>query len=318
MGEISEGQMLDLRYEDLQFLITLYETQSLTQTASSHGFSMGSASRRLAHVREVFGDELFVRSGMTMLPTARMRELVDPVRQLVSQTQLLFVRNRFDLKETTRTVRIASTDNGVATLLNEALGRFYRYAPRASIAVTQIDGTLFDRLRSADVDLALYPSLTVPADFHLLELYRSRLGILVREGHPLAAEYEASGKVTHEMLAAWRCVGISFPGAPQTPEHFGQMPGFTVPYFLAVPYVISQTDFTYSAPLITLKRFMSMKQFKLRVLPAPVEESAFSPRLIWHHSTHTDPFLQWVRGIIVDASRQEARKLGVLDTGEDR
>ena len=124
MGEISEGQMLDLRYEDLQFLITLYETQSLTQTASSHGFSMGSASRRLAHVREVFGDELFVRSGMTMLPTARMRELVDPVRQLVSQTQLLFVRNRFDLKETTRTVRIASTDNGVATLLNEALGRF--------------------------------------------------------------------------------------------------------------------------------------------------------------------------------------------------
>ena len=59
-------------------------------------------------------------------------------------------------------------------------------------------------------------------------------------------------------------------------------------------------------------------EFKLRVLPAPVEESAFSPRLIWHHSTHTDPFLQWVRGIIVDASRQEARKLGVLDTGEDR
>lgn len=315
MGEISEGQMLDLRYEDLQFLITLYETQSLTQTAASHGISMGSASRRLAHVREVFDDELFVRSGMTMLPTARMRELVDPIRQLVSQTQLLFVRNRFDLKETTRTVRIASTDNGVATLLNEALGRFYSFAPRAAMTVTQIDGALFERLRSADVDMALYPAQTVPADFHSLEIYRSRLGILVREGHPLCSEYDAKGEMTADMLSRWRSVGISLPGVSQPPEAFGQTAGFTVPYSLAVPDVISRTDFTYCGPIITLKRFTEMKQFRLHVLPAP-GEAIFRPHLIWHHSTHTDPFLQWVRGIIVDASRQEAKKLGVMDKSE--
>ncbi len=59
-----EKNNIDLSFEDMQFLLALYETQSLTQTAGDMRLSMGAASRRLSHVREVFGDELFVRSGL--------------------------------------------------------------------------------------------------------------------------------------------------------------------------------------------------------------------------------------------------------------
>ena len=65
-----EKNNIDLSFEDMQFLLALYETQSLTQTAGDMRLSMGAASRRLSHVREVFGDELFVRSGLSMLPTS--------------------------------------------------------------------------------------------------------------------------------------------------------------------------------------------------------------------------------------------------------
>lgn len=60
-----EKNNIDLSFEDMQFLLALYETQSLTQTAGDMRLSMGAASRRLSHVREVFGDELFVRSGLS-------------------------------------------------------------------------------------------------------------------------------------------------------------------------------------------------------------------------------------------------------------
>lgn len=73
-----EKNNIDLSFEDMQFLLALYETQSLTQTAGDMRLSMGAASRRLSHVREVFGDELFVRSGLSMLPTSRMREAQGP------------------------------------------------------------------------------------------------------------------------------------------------------------------------------------------------------------------------------------------------
>jgi LysR family transcriptional activator of mexEF-oprN operon len=93
--------------------------------------------------------------------------------------------------------------------------------------------------------------------------------------------------------------------------------GVVLPYFLTVPYVVARTDFTFEGPLITLRRFMMDSQFQFRILPMPEESGPFEPRLVWHHCSHTDPFLQWVRGLVVDAARSEARLLGVIDTSEE-
>ena len=89
-----EKNNIDLSFEDMQFLLALYETQSLTQTAGDMRLSMGAASRRLSHVREVFGDEFFVRSGLSMLPTSRMRELRDRLAELVDQTRRFSIPSR--------------------------------------------------------------------------------------------------------------------------------------------------------------------------------------------------------------------------------
>ena len=66
----------DLSLEELRFLCDGSQDKSLTTAASQYGISMGAASRRLSHLREVFEDELFIRSGVTMLPTMRMRRLL--------------------------------------------------------------------------------------------------------------------------------------------------------------------------------------------------------------------------------------------------
>lgn len=311
----------DLSLDELQFLMTLWETRSLTSAASRHRMSMGSASRRLAHLRTVFSDELFVRSGLVMLPTGRMRSLYPRVEAVLRSSQSLFSQESFDLANTRRVVRILSVDNGVLTLMNEAIGRFYQNAPNASIAIRSIDEQLFERLRDGSADMALYPIRNVPKDFHVLELYKTRRGLLVREGHPLIERYNKQGRITTADLAEFRKVDITFSGAPlwQQPSAAAtafddcQEAAFSMPFFLAVPYVLAQTDFTYTAPVITLMLFVRQSSFKLRMLPAPAEIAPFSPCIIWHHGTHTDPFLQWVRAVITDGCRNEARRLGAID-----
>ena len=248
-----EKDRIDLSFEDMQFVLALYKTQSLTQTASDMGLSMGAASRRLAHVREVFGDELFVRSGQAMLPTSRMRDLKDRLAELVAQTRRLLKPDPLELHDMSRAVRLISADNGIATLLSAAVERFFEKTG----AMTQ-------------------------------ELLRRRPAVCVNVG---MRDGGSSG-------VAGRRVGV------------------TVPYFLTVPYVVSRTDFTFEGPLITLRRFMKDTQFNFRILPMPQESAPFEPRLVWHHCTHTDPFLQWVRGLVVDAARSEARLLGVIDPSE--
>ena len=314
----SEASQLDVNLEELRFLLTLWETQSLTAAAAKHRLSMGSASRRLSHLRDVFGDELFVRSGLLMLPTGRMRELCGRLKSVLSSAADLFANEAFDLQRTKRVVTILSVDNGVITLLNDAIGRFFQSAPNASLSIQPIDEQLFERLRNGSADMALFPIKDVPKDFHVLELYRTRRGVLVREGHPLIERFNKKGAITLEDMSAYKRVNITFSGAPDWNRNAAaaiesaQQAAVSMPYFLAVPTVLAQTDFTYVAPVVTLMHFVRLSSYMLRMLPAPIELAPFTPCLIWHHATHADPFLQWVRAVITDGCRNQARALGAM------
>ncbi|MDO5533003.1 LysR family transcriptional regulator [Sutterella sp.] len=311
----------DLTLEELRFLVTLAQTQSLTTAASRHGLSMGSASRRLARLREVFEDELFVRSGMQMLPTQRMRELLPRISKLLSTSRSLFCDEEFDLENTRRTVRILAVDNAVMTILKDVFGRLAHSAPHASIEIIPVNDGMLEHLRSGRADLAIYPLRNVPKDFHSLELYRSRRGVLVRDRHPLIDLYTEKGRLTLEDLQAYRSVTINFSGAPEhiTQAASGQQnfeTAVSMPYFLGVPYALMQTDYVFTAPVLTLMHFLRVEQFNLRMLPAPQEISAFSPSLVWHHGTQTDPFMQWIRGVITNCARAEAKRLGAMEAAD--
>lgn len=307
----------DLSLEELRFLVTVLQTQSLTAAASRHGLSMGSASRRLAHLRELFKDELFVRSGLQMLPTTRMRELSPNILALLNASLSLFTNQTFDLPSMRRNVRLLAADNAVMTILGEAITRFAKDTPHATLDIQPINSDLLETLRTGDADMAIYPLKMVPKDFHILELYRSRRGVLVREGHPLIDVYSKKGLITLDDMRAYRSIEMNFSGAPgymgAISSEEGQEVGISMPYFLAVPFALTNTDYTYTAPILTLLNFLADPRAHLRMLPAPAEISAFTPCLVWHHSTHSDPFLQWVRGVITNSARVEARRRGAVE-----
>lgn len=319
----SPHQNPDVNFEDLRFLMTLWQTRSLTTSAARHTLSMGAASRRLNHAREIFKDELFVRSGLVMLPTQRMRELFPKIQSVLTITKTLFQQEYLDLTRIEREVRVMTLDHGVIPLLEGAIKHFYDAAPKARMSIIAPDDHFFDRLRAGSADIAIYPMREAPKDFHLLELYRTRRGILVRDNHPLVEIVERNGALTLADLAEFRKVQNAFQGSPDWVEPSSeeaaleavQAIGFSVPFFMAVPYVVHQTDFTYTAPVVTLQNFMGLANLKLRILPAPNEIAFHVPALIWHHGTHHDPFLQWVRGVIINGYRTAALK---LDTNAQR
>lgn len=316
---MNQNKASDFTLEELQFLVTLTETHSLTLAAERHHLSMGSASRRLTKLREFFEDQLFVRAGLSMLPTQRMREIEGDVKEVLRTMEVLLHRNVFELAKTERPVRILSADNGIATLLAECFEPFYEQVPKSQLIIEQVGPDIFDRLRDNSADLALYPISNVPKDFHVTELYKTRRGILVREGHPLIDRYEKRGRITMQDLTAYRQIRTTFPGAPEWAGPLSrnattmQEVALEMPFFLAVPMVLAKTDFTYTAPVITLMQAVRRSGVSLRMLPAPAELATFSPCLIWHHCTHTDPFLQWVRGLITASALKSAKAFGVLE-----
>ena len=81
----------DLTHDDLALLLLLAEKRSLTRSAMTLAWSTPKASHRLNHARALIGDELFVRSGNSLVPTKRMEALVPTMRRAlaVSYTHLM-------------------------------------------------------------------------------------------------------------------------------------------------------------------------------------------------------------------------------------
>ena len=205
----------DLSLEELRFLVTVAKTKSLTTAASQYGISMGAASRRLSHLREVFDDELFIRSGVTMLPTMRMRKLLPRVLDLLAAGGALLSRDNVGLADSRRIVRLLAADSAVMTVFPLLVRQMAKDAPNASIELNPLSGDFLEQLRAGRADIAVYPLDTVPKDFHRLELYQSRRGILVRQGHPLIKKYEKAGKIELDDLRAFKHVMMNLPGTPE-------------------------------------------------------------------------------------------------------
>lgn len=307
----------DLSLEELRFLVTVAKTKSLTTAASQYGISMGAASRRLSHLREVFDDELFIRSGVTMLPTMRMRRLLPRVLDLLAAGGALLSRDNVGLADSRRIVRLLAADSAVMTVFPLLVRQMAKDAPNASIELNPLSGDFLEQLRAGRADIAVYPLDTVPKDFHWLELYQSRRGILVRQGHPLIKKYEKAGRIELDDLRAFKHVMMNLPGTPElSPAAYQQYAfevGISLPYFLGVPYVLADTDYVYIGPVVTLMHCLRLPDCNLRVLPAPPEVSPFTPAIIWHHGAHTDPFLQWVRGVLLQSAREEAKRYNAIE-----
>ena len=82
-----------LREIDLNLLVVLrdlMQTRSISATAVRLGMSQPAASNALARLRTTYANELFVRAGNTMQPTALAMQLAAPVEEAMVLLQSTF------------------------------------------------------------------------------------------------------------------------------------------------------------------------------------------------------------------------------------
>lgn len=79
-----------LSQQDLLFFVTLCRLQSLTVSAQKLNLSLSSACRMLTHLRETFGEPLFVRSRSGLMPTPGAMALLPKAIKLLDGFDDLF------------------------------------------------------------------------------------------------------------------------------------------------------------------------------------------------------------------------------------
>ena len=118
---------MHLREVDANLLVTLdalLVDASVTRAAERLGRSASAISHALAKLREIFADELFVRAGQKLVPTAKALELAPTVHVILAGMESLLRPSKpFDPSETSRDFAVAASEAGELILVQPLLSR---------------------------------------------------------------------------------------------------------------------------------------------------------------------------------------------------
>jgi DNA-binding transcriptional LysR family regulator len=181
---------MNYREIDLNLLLILdamYDAGSTTLVAERLKVSQPTVSFSLGKLRDVFGDELFVRHGSSMQPTPLAQSIRDPVRRVIETVRFDILRERvFDPASAERTFSLSASDIGELVFLPLLLERLGTSAPRLNLrSLAMPPAELREAMTTGGVDLAIgyFPDLT-GAGFFQQRLFEHAFTCLVRADHP--------------------------------------------------------------------------------------------------------------------------------------
>lgn len=216
---------INFRSLDLNLLRVFDEVmaeRSLTRAAHKLSITQPAVSNAIRRLRDVVGDELLVRSGQGVEPTARALALWPPVREALAQLQDTLAPGRFDPATATSTFVLGMADATAATLVPALVQIVEREAPGISFRVLPLTTRDPRRLledEAADMAVGYFPAaladLTAraqsgdPVAFESRRLYDGQYVCVMRHGHPLA-----DAPLTLDIYCEARHMLVSFSGRP--------------------------------------------------------------------------------------------------------
>lgn len=285
---------------DLNLLVALdalLEENSVTAAAERLNLSAPAMSRTLARIRRATGDDILVRSGRTMVPTARALELRDEARELVRRASaVLTPPKELDLARLDRVFTIRGHDALLGALASPLVARVGAAAPRATVSLLAETDTDRPDLTRGHVDLELGSAVPDRTGLSYEVLGSDRMVLALRRGHPMAGR-----RLTLERLAEMDHVTVSRRGRVHgVLDEALAARGLTRRVLASLPTSAAALDVVAGsdAVVIVADRMCGPLAARLGVVtrPAPVELPPVEVVMTWHHRHDSDPAHAWLRG----------------------
>jgi len=300
-------RLAQLRQADLNLLVVfavLAEERSVSRSASRLSLSQPAVSRALQRLRDMFRDDLLIRTSDGYEPTPKGQRMLSELSAILPRLDRMLAGADFDPLEESATFRIAVTDNAAQVVCPNLCRAVLAKAKRVTFQfIAWHDGSI-EEVEHGRLDLALNADDGhAPERFQREVIYEDEFVCIVSKESP----YQK--RISLKQYAAGVHIGIGTLAGRQTvPEQRLLALGYQrtcvleVPYFVAAMRCIPGTDLIATVP----KRLMAGEPSdpRIRVLEPPPELTGFRYLMLWHPRVHTDAAHAWLRGAIRDASRK--------------
>ncbi|MCA1218806.1 LysR family transcriptional regulator [Streptomyces sp. 8L] len=280
----------------LTALEALLEEGSVTGAAARTHVTAPAMSRSLGRIRKATGDQILVRSGHAMVPTAYALAVQAQVHDLVRQArEVLSPEREVDLGTLERVFTVRWHDALADACGPALLSSVHRQAPGVRIRLVAESSSDTPDLRRGDVDLESSTDAPTAPGVRHRRIGEDRLVVAVRPGHPLARE-----PLTTELYAAAEHVTVSRRGRLRDPVDdvlaaLAQQRTVVAaaPTTATALALVHTGDLVLTVPEATTRA--ARRQLGLLALPVPFGMPPIPLHLTWHQRHDNDRAHAWLR-----------------------
>lgn len=300
---------MDIRAIDLNLLPVLdalLRHRSATLAARELDMSQSALSTALGRLRVLLGDELFVRTGRGLRPTAHASALAEPVAEIIERVRDRILQSAsFDARSATREFRLAHSDVGAYVMWPRIVRAVRQEAPGVRLLLrTPHQQDMPGGLAEGQFDLAIGSFPRLPDSLFQQRLFDRKNVGLVRRGHRLIERALS----LREFASVPQIVVRGTSGIQERIDEALARHGLCrddcieLPSYLMIPPLLEAGNFLAVMPGQLADAFARHGHFVSLKLPFALPPSTI--RMHWHRRFNQDAGNRWLRQVI-------ARELGV-------
>ncbi|HKT97569.1 MAG TPA: LysR family transcriptional regulator [Paraburkholderia sp.] len=298
-----------LRRLDLNLLLVfdaLYRHRSVTAAADELALSPSACSHALSRLRSALADELFVRYGSAMQPTAladQMSQAVGDALRLLSDN--LGAAGPFVPATSTHTFTLAATDFTAFALVPSLMARLQAHAPelRVNVVYSSHRDSLDDLVAGrAHFALSFEDAHSTPCEgVESLECFTDDYVVVARKPHPRISTTLSIEQYLHEKHVAvlpWTSVG-SVIDAALSRQGYRRSVAVQLPSLMAAPFIVANTELLLTLPRRAAEQLSDSTS--LAVFPTPFETPHYTLKVYFHARYAGTPAHVWMREQLIRA-----------------
>jgi DNA-binding transcriptional LysR family regulator len=292
---------IELAQIDLNLLVAfeaLFEERSVTAAARRIYLGQPAMSAALGRLRTLFNDELFIRVGREMRPTAKAQVIAPGIFAALQQVRQTLQSNQSFVPESnSRSFAIASSDYMSFVLLPKLITYCQETAPHLNFRMIEFEKDLVgDLLEKGTVDLAIGVFPHPPRQSLCVPLFQEYFVGIARHNHPALAQQPMTLEVFANLSHALHTIRRDEIGAIDqvlAQHNLQRRVALTVPHMLVLPAIIASTDLITVIPARMAEYFSRIDE--IEVFELPIDLSPWTVSMLWSQLSDNDEASRWLR-----------------------
>ena len=292
---------MKIKDTDLNLFIAfdvIYTEKNLTKSGQVLGITQPAVSNALARLRDLFNDELFIRTSRGMIPTPVANQLIGDIRNALSLIQnTISVSEKFDPSTAEMTFKISIGDTSEYRLLPLLIKELAEIAPKVKVETYLTARKDAPReLASGAIDFSIDPPLQ--SDQHLKheKIYQEDYVMIVRKDHPILEKQNITIEdyldLSHIHISN-RKTGMGHVDMTLYKLGLTRDIYLRAQHFLVAPYIVEQSDMA----ITTTKGFAVDRNLAWRELPFDIDPLVL--HLYWHENNDNESSSKWMRDLML-------------------